>query len=161
MKLIYSAVYVAVTGFIAYLAGEAMPRRWFKEWKFPYNEFSWEKKGGIYNKFKVKKWKNKIIDMSKIFTGMLPKAVKFGANSKDLNALIKETCVAEFIHRFLCGISGGVYWIWNSSEGLVVWLLCVLGNMPFIMIQRYNRPHLKSLMKRMEKREAAAGCLQT
>lgn len=160
MKLLCSAVYVAAVGLIAYLAGEALPRERFDEKKFPYSQFSWEKKGGIYDKFKIKKWKNKIIDMSKIVTGMLPKAVKFGANSKDLQALVKETCVAEFIHWVLCILSGGVYWIWKSSAGVFVWLLCILGNLPFIMIQRYNRPHLVALAKKMKKRETAAvGCV--
>lgn len=154
MRLVYSAVYVAVTGFIAYLIGEALPRKWFNEQKFPFDEFSWEKKSKLYDALKIKKWKNKIIDMSKIFTGMLPKAIKFGANSKDLQALIKETCVAEFIHWVLCIVSFGVYWIWNSFAGIFVWILCIVGNIPFIMVQRYNRPHLKILKSRMEKREA-------
>lgn len=160
MKLVYSAVYVAVCGFVAYLIGEAMPRKWFNERKFPYSEFEWEKNSEIYKTLKVKKWKNKMIDMSKIFTGMIPKAIKLGANSRDLRVLIKETCVAEFVHWVLCIISGGVYWIWESSAGVVVWFLCIVGNLPFIIIQRYNRPHLMSLMKRMEKKEAlSAECV--
>jgi len=153
MKWIYSAFYVAVTGFISYLIGEALPRKWFDENRFPYREFSWEKFGKIYDKFKIKKWKTKLIDMSKIMVHMISKTVKFNATTKQLSELIKETCVAEFIHLVLCLTSVGVYWIWDGITGVFVWILCIIGNIPYIMVQRYNRPHLKALREKMLKRQ--------
>lgn len=156
MKLVYSAVYVAISGFIFYLIGEALPRKWFSENRFPYIDFVWEKKGKVYDKLKIKKWKNKLIDMSKIFSSMIPKAVSFDVTPAQIQALIKETCVAEFIHYILCFTSGGVYFIYNDLMGILVWILCIIGNIPFILIQRYNRPHLKALRDRLLKRGAEA-----
>ena len=154
MKLVYSAVYVAISGFIFYLIGEALPRKWFRENRFPYIDFVWEKKGKVYDKLKIKKWKNKLIDMSKIFSSMIPKAVSFDVTPAQIQALIKETCVAEFIHYILCFTSGGVYFIYNDLTGILVWILCIIGNIPFILIQRYNRPHLKALRDKMLRRSA-------
>ena len=33
-------------------------------------------------------------------------------------------------------------------------VLCILGNLPFILIQRYNRPQLIRLLERTKRREA-------
>lgn len=149
MKLVYSAVYIAISGFIFYLIGEAMPRKWFSEDKFPYSDYKWERKGKIYDKLKIKKWKSKLIDMSKIFATMIPKSVALNVTPAQLSALIKETCVAEFIHYVLCLTSAGVYYIYRDAKGIFVWFLCVLGNIPFILVQRYNRPHLKVIRDKM------------
>lgn len=154
MKWIYSAVYVAATGFIAFLLGEVLPREWFNEGEFPYSEFNWEKGGKIYDRLKIKKWKSKLIDMSKIVMNMVPKSVKANATPAQLRRLVKETCVAEFVHLVLCLTSAGVYVIWQDFMGVVVWLMCVVGNIPFIMVQRYNRPHLIKLADRMTVRSA-------
>ena len=149
MRLVYSAVYIAVSGFIFYLLGETFPRKWFSEDKFPYKDFLWEKHGKIYNKLKIRKWKNKLLDMSKIFTSMIPKAVSTNVTPAQLQALIKETCVAEFIHYVLCFTSVGVCWIYKDAKGVFVWFLCILGNLPYIVIQRYNRPLLRALRDKM------------
>lgn len=149
MKVVYSAVYVAITGFIFYMIGEVLPRKWFSEDKFPYSDYKWEKKGKVYDSIKIKKWKNKVIDMSKIFASKIPKSVMLNVTPVQLQALIKETCVAEFIHYVLCLTSAGVCMFFEDEKWLIVWALCILGNIPFILIQRYNRPHLKSIRNRM------------
>lgn len=67
--------------------------------------------------------------------------------------LVRETCVAELIHWLLALCGGVVYLFWKNSVGVLLSFLVFLGNLPFILIQRYNRPALLALAKRLAERE--------
>ena len=153
MKLLMSIVYVAVIGILAHYVGESLPRGLFSEYKFPYRAFKWEKDGKFYNCLRIKKWKNHLPDMSRIMRDMLPKRITFDATSDNIDALIKETCVAECVHYWLCIFSVGIYLIWKNYVGVILALVFVACNIPFMMIQRYNRPHLIKLRNKLLKRE--------
>lgn len=154
MKLALSIIYVAFIGILCFFIGESLPRNLFKESAFPFKIYKFENNGKIYEKIKIKKWKCKVPDMSKIMKDMLPKSVFYNSTAEDLDKLIKETCVAEFIHGLLCFLSLGVYFIWKSTTGIVLSLLSILGNIPFILIQRYNRPHLIKIRNRLILKES-------
>ncbi len=153
MKLLMSIVYVAVIGILAHYIGESLPRSRFSEEKFPYRAFRWEKNGRIYEYIRIKKWKTRLPDMSRVMRDMLPKRVTFDAQSENINALIKETCVAECVHYWLCIFSVGIYFIWKNYVGVILTVVFIVCNIPFMMIQRYNRPHLILLRNRLLKRE--------
>ena len=153
MKLLMSIVYVAVIGILAHYVGESLPRGLFSEYKFPYRAFKWEKDGKFYNCLRIKKWKNHLPDMSRIMRDMLPKRITFDATSDNIDALIKETCVAECVHYWLCIFSVGIYLIWKNYVGVILALVFIACNIPFMMIQRYNRPHLIKLRNKLLNRE--------
>lgn len=153
MELLFSIIYVAAIGILAHYIGESLPRSWFDETKFPFAPYRFEKNGDFYDKIKIKSWKTKLPDMSRIMKDMLPKKITYKSGSENIQALIKETCVAEFIHKALSVFSIGVYFIWKNSIGVVLVIVCVVCNLPFIIIQRYNRPHLIELKNRIAKRE--------
>lgn len=153
MKLLMSIVYVAVIGILAHYIGESLPRPLFSEYKFPYRTYKWERGGKIYNRLKIKKWKTHLPDMSRVMRDMMPKKVTYDATSTNVDALIKETCVAECVHYWLCVFSVGIYLIWKNYVGVILALVFVFCNIPFIMIQRYNRPHLIKLRQKLLKRE--------
>ena len=153
MNLLMSIAYVAVIGILAHYIGESLPRSLFSEYKFPYRIYKWENDGKVYNRLKIKKWKTHLPDMSRVMRDMLPKKVTFDATSNNIDALIKETCVAECIHYWLCIFSVGIYLIWKTYVGVVLAFVFVVCNLPFIMIQRYNRPHLVKLRDKLLKRE--------
>ena len=153
MKLLMSIVYVAVIGILTHYVGESLPRCLFCECKFPYRTYIWEQDGKIYNRLKIKKWKNHLPDMSRVMRDMLPKKISFDATSANVDALIKETCVDECVHYWLCVFSLGIYLIWKTYVGVILALVFVFCNIPFIMIQRYNRPHLVKLRDKLIKRE--------
>ena len=149
-----SICYIGLTGLISFYVGAMLPRKWFHDNKFPFRSYKWEKGGKVYDKLNIRKWKGEILDMSKIMTIILPKKLPISATSGDVQSLIAETCVAEAVHWILCVVSAGNYWIWKkSAEGIVITVLCIIGNMPFILVQRYNRPHLQILREKMIKRE--------
>ena len=157
MKLLMSIVYVAVIGILAHYVGESLPRGLFSEYKFPYRAFKWERDGKFYNRLNIKKWKNHLPDMSRIMRDMLPKRITFDATSDNIDALIKETCVAECVHWGLIAASLGIFLFWRSGWAVLFWLVYNFsGNLPFIIIQRYNRPRLVMLEQRRQRRMAKA-----
>ena len=84
---------------------------------------------------------------------MVKKKVKQYRSIEEKTALVEETCVAEIVHVFLipfgipCFFFGGLLW---GGISFAVW---TLGNIPFIMIQRYNRVRLFILLERLKKKE--------
>lgn len=154
MELFWSVCYIGLTGLASFFIGAALPRKWFHDDKPPFKTYKWEKDGKIYEKLNIRKWKGEIIDMSKFMKNILPKKVPLSATAKDVQILIAETCVAEAVHWCLCIISAGNIWIWKKSiEGVIIFILCIIGNMPFILVQRYNRPHLRELKEKLLKRK--------
>lgn len=158
MKLLSSIVYVAIIGILAHYIGESLPRRWFSEKRFPYVIFVWEKNGKLYEKIGIKRWKTKLPDMSRVMRDMLPKKVTPENTSESVTALIKETCVAECVHYWLCVFSLGIYFIWKNETGAILMAVFIVCNIPFILIQRYNRPHLIRFRDRLLKREEREKC---
>ena len=68
--------------------------------------------------------------------------------------MIQETCIAEWIHELLILIGFGCVFLWKGIGGWIVSLLYALGNLPYIIIQRYNRPKFIGLLKRLQAKEA-------
>lgn len=69
-------------------------------------------------------------------------------------SLIDETCVAELIHVVLIFACPLFWLIFRTTFGLIVGILYGLSHVPFILIQRYNRPRLVALYRKIMKREA-------
>jgi glycosyl-4,4'-diaponeurosporenoate acyltransferase len=153
MAFLKSVIYVLVLGIAAHFIGEALPRRWFRHDRFPFRTWKWERNGTVYEKIRVQDWKDHVPDLSRVMKDMVPKRVGICPTSKEVRTLVVETCVAEFIHSVLCVLSLGVYLFWKNRMGVFLSAVVVLCNLPFIFIQRYNRPMLVSLADRLEIRE--------
>lgn len=65
--------------------------------------------------------------------------------------MIAETCIAECTHVLLCIAVFRCLWIWPGWGGKAFTAIYILVNVPFIMIQRYNRPRLVAIHNRMYK----------
>jgi len=148
-----AVLYVAVIGLLSNVAALFIKRDKLKEDRFPFKPYGWERNGRIYDRLAIRKWKNRVPDVSRVFKPLMPKRVTAGTTSQDLKALVKECCVAELIHVMLIILSIVVVFICPGLEGLILWFLCLLINLPFVLIQRYNRPQLKSTIRRLEARE--------
>lgn len=149
----YCILYIAAIGLLSQIIGPVLPRKWFKADRFPYRCYSWEKEGRIYRKLRVHKWKDRAPDMSKISRRMVRKNVKLSFTHSNVERLVAETCVAEMIHWVLIFLSPGIYQIWAEVEGFLIAVTYSLCNLPFIIIQRYNRPTLVKLAARLKDRE--------
>ena len=154
------AIFFAVTGLLLFFLGRLIPPEKMEWYRFPYKLYAAEKEGNIYKKIGIHHWQNKVPDMSKIFKKIMPPKKMVDTHPDSLLRMIQETCVAELTHIALCVT--GLYCIklWPGAGGIILALLNIcLFNLPFILIQRYNRPRLVRLYKRqIEKELQAASC---
>lgn len=154
MSLLYAALYVAALGILSHFVGQALPRAHFDPQRFPYRSTDWENGGKVYEKLGIKHWKDRLPDMSKIMPDMVKKKMS-AVKSQGMDVLIAETCVAECVHWALILLSLGIFFFWRGAWAVVFWLVYnLLGNLPFIIIQRYNRPRLVMLEQRRKRRAA-------
>ena len=151
MKLLKCACYLALTGTVGFFAGRIVPKGWFKPEKGWFRSFSFERNGAVYEKLGIRKWHKKVLDMSRIFPMLMPAKKMNAENQSDISIMIRETRIAEFTHMIL-GISGFLcLFLWRGIGGMIVSLLYCIGNIPFIMIQRYNRPRLEKVRRKRER----------
>lgn len=145
-------LWLAGTGIAAFVLGRILPKRWFRGDRFPFRSFSFERDGKIYDRIRIKTWQNKVPDMSRILPKVMPAKRLAGNGKEGLPRMVQETCVAEFIHALLSVLSLFCLYLWPGVGGAVIVVLYVLGNLPYILIQRYNRPRLMKLLARYAKR---------
>jgi len=156
MELLECFLYVILIGVASHFVGQALPRQWFDPDGLTFRMRNWELDGRFYQKIHIRRWKDKLPDASKIVTDMYRKEITRAPSEENLKRLIEESCVAEFIHKLLILFSLYVVKIWGGKAGWICWLLCVLGNLPFIFIQRFNRPRLRAALLRMQEKNDTA-----
>lgn len=143
MDFLRCVFYLAINGFLFFAIGRVMPKGWLHSDRAPFKSFAFEKDGKIYEKIGIKHWQNKVPDMSRILPWAMPAKKVTGDFPERLPVMLQETCVAELIHWILCIVSAGCIRIWRGAGGVLIFLIaCVILNLPFIIIQRYNRPRL-------------------
>ena len=147
MKFLWAVGYIAALGILAHIVGQA--RRWFDPDRFPYRCAPWEQNGRVWRKLGVHRWKDHVPDMSRIMGDMVKKKLPDGNTPEGLRVLVLETCVAECVHWWLAVASLGIFFFWRGGWAVVFCLVYnLLGNLPFQIIQRYNRPRLRRLAEK-------------
>ena len=145
-------VYLTSLGMFAFFIGRFIPKSWIKPEVFPYRIFKFENNGRFYELFGVRKWQTKVLDMSRIFPKIIPPKRINDDFQAELPLMIKETCIAELVHWILFVPVVFCLSLWEGIGGIIVVTLYELLNIPYIIIQRYNRPRMINTLKRMEKR---------
>ena len=141
--------YYGFIGLLFFIIGRILPKKWFDYNAFPYKTLACEKGGKIYEKIAINRWQSKVPDMSRVFPRLMPQKRMMATDADTLLLMIRETCIAEFIHTILsaCGLFG--MYILPGSRGAIFYAAYfLLGNLPFILIQRYNRPRLVRLYEK-------------
>ena len=146
-------VYLFLCGVAIFLLGRLVPHRWIREDGFPFGTLGFEENGDFYEHFGIRHWQKKVPDMSRLFPQLIPKKALDGEMVQKLPILIKETCIAEMAHVLLAVAALLCLHIWSGLGGVIVTILFELGNLPYILIQRYNRPRLKKLYSALCQRE--------
>lgn len=140
----YCVIYIAVLGVLSFIIGRLLPKGWFHADRFPYKTAAGEQK--IYQALRVKSWQSKVPDMSKLFRHIMPAKKMTAETVADIPRMLEETCVAELTHTLLSILGLAMLWLWPGWGGIIVTIIYILlGNVPFIIIQRYNRPRLQRL----------------
>lgn len=153
------ALIVAFIGAASHYIGQLLPRRSFDYTAPPYAPYRWERDGMFYTKFKVQFWKDRVPDMSQHVKSMFRKKISVFRDFDFIKDLVLETCVAEFVHWMLVLISPVFLVLMEGLAGRIGTVIYALANLPFVMIQRYNRPRLVRLMN-LQRRQDLADTLQ-
>lgn len=140
--------FYALAGAAGFFLGRLLPKTWFHPQLAPFRCRPSEQEGKVYEKLGIKRWQNRLPDMSRILPGVMPAKNLAGDYRQRLWTMLEETCVAEFTHAILC--IAGLYGLklWPGLGGLVVCLLYTAANLVYIGIQRYNRPRLLRLYRK-------------
>ncbi|MGC3953039.1 MAG: hypothetical protein QM804_02100 [Propionicimonas sp.] len=115
----------------------------------------WERDGEWYrDQLRIDRWKDKLPSLKT--AARFSKKRLSAASHRYLDRFVTETCRAESNHLRAIG-AVMVMRLWTPVD---LWSVClmlaIVGNLPFIMIQRYNRPRLMRALERIERRELAA-----
>lgn len=153
-ELLKCLIYLVAVSIALFLLGRVLPKRWFHGERFPFRTFRFEKEGRIYHALGVRKWKDGFPDMSVILPFLMPsKKLPKNLTAAHVELMIQETCVAEWVHGLLCLLGFGCVFFWNTVGGWLLAALYALSNIPYIIIQRYNRPKLMRLLRRLVAKE--------
>ena len=145
-----SCAFVITMGILINPIMKSVPRR-FDPTVFPFRNFAFEKQGKLYEKLKIRKWKDSLPDMSRYIKWLAPKNLKSGATPAHLQTLIQESCVAGLSHAILAILSHGVLIWWkNGRAWIFLAVYNLLFNLPYIMIQRYNRPRFIKMLRMLQ-----------
>ena len=142
-------VFHAATGYAAYRLGEARLSR--DGWLLRPRRF--EAGGRWYRRrLRIHGWKDRVPEAGALFAGGVSKRQLPSYDASGLELFVRETRRAELAHwwALLCG---PVFLLWNPPLASVLLVAYgVAANLPFIMIQRYNRFRTQSLIERLSRR---------
>jgi glycosyl-4,4'-diaponeurosporenoate acyltransferase len=109
--------------------------------------------GRCYRRWaRIDRWKDKVPEAGDLFRGGVSKRHLPAYDPKGLRLFVRETRRAELAHWWAMGC-GPVFVLWNPplASGLLVGY-GVAVNLPFILIQRYNRFRTQALLERLARR---------
>lgn len=141
---------VGIIGIAAFFIGESIPRSVYDYRRFPFKCYAWEQDGRIYEKLGVRWLKTHSIDMSRIMPKAFPKQNTMSRDKAHLERLVREMCNAELVHWVLTLLSPVFWLLIEGWYGLAIAVGYALSNLGDVIIQRYNRPRIVMIIKRIE-----------
>lgn len=133
----------------------SIDKKFFDPNRKMYKPHKWERDGKFYSDvLKINKWKD-----------FLPQHVGKDGFSKDhlddvsveyLDEFIMETCRGEWNHSMNCLFAIALLLMNDLLFGIILSIALLLGNLPFAIIQRYNRFRLQKLRKTIIRRQERA-----
>ena len=128
---------------------------------FFFRSHPFERDGQNYeNVFKVKRWKHLLPDGGGLWKKRGYKKRHLEDISEDnLERFLLESCRAELTHWLVISF----FWVFGfflpaSATGLML-IIALLGNLPCIIAQRYNRPRFLRLLERTHSRQNAGNAI--
>ena len=124
-----------------------VPVSLFRPGAWLYRARSWEAQGRRYEQwFRVNRWKKLLPDGAALFRRGFRKKRFVSKSPAYLRRFMLETCRGELVHWIVFAFAP-VFFLWNPPHvGLVMILYAALANLPFIIVQRYNRFRLLRLL---------------
>ena len=127
-----------------------LPSKVFNPYRKRYKVYS--KENELYNKLKIKKWKDKIPELGKL-SGFAKTEIAEPNNPEYIYKFLTENCIAEALH-FYSIVAGLLIFIFLPREyiftiGLPVFFLNFLLHIMPILVQRYLRPKFLKIYNRL------------
>lgn len=110
---------------------------------------SWEREGQIYQRiFRVRRWKNRLPESSRIIKGSFNKTSIGSLKPEHLRIYLIESCRAELLHWL--GIPPFILFGFFVPLNVLMWMgvYALIFNVPFIIIQRFNRPRILAYLNK-------------
>jgi glycosyl-4,4'-diaponeurosporenoate acyltransferase len=146
--LLWNVLIIGLWHTVIFIACIKIPVSSFNPEKGRFVAKSWEHGGRWYrNKLKIHEWKDKLPQY--IGKGDFSKRHLKDLSINYLNMFIEETCRGEWMHMKNCICSVIVLIINPMLVGITASFLIIIGNLPFALVQRYNRFRLQVLKKRL------------
>lgn len=147
--------YMAMWGVLTFPMGRLFKRLNLQWDRPPFRAMKWERGGAVYERAGIRLWKDFVPDVSKVFPRIVPrKAIDGRPTPAAMRDMLAETCVAELVHWVLLLPGLALFALWPGPGGVAMYIAyAVVGNLPFIMIQRYNRPRFVRMLAAAEARE--------
>lgn len=144
------AVFLGFSVIITFFCSK-LPKSIFDYKKWLFRERAWENNGQIYqNIFRVRVWKRFMPELSDFIKSIFPKKTIKEYNTLYLSNYLAESCRAEMTHWNII-LSSVLFSLWNdASNSFIMAVIAVILNMPYIIIQRYNRPRIIKLLEQKE-----------
>lgn len=126
-----------------------VPLRYFQRSSSLFKIAAWENSGHLWQRlFCVKKWKGAVPDGARLFKFGYEKKALHGFDNDTLQRFAAETKRAELAH-WLSILPAPLFFFWNPVwAGWVMILYALFFNVPFIIVQRYNRARLEMILER-------------
>jgi len=139
----------AGTGYAAHrLSGRRLAR---DGWLLRARRF--EDDGRLYRRvLRIHRWKDRLPEAGALFDGGISKRELPARDVTGLGLFVRETRRAELAHWWAMACSP-LFLVWNPPLAAALLVAYgVLVNLPFILIQRYNRFRTQPLLLRLERR---------
>jgi len=138
-------VFHSATGYAAHRLGDHRLGR--DGWLLRLRRF--ETAGAWYRRrLRIHRWKDRLPDAGDLFRGGVSKRHLPAYDAAGLQAFARETRRAELAHWWaMC--CGPIFVLWNAPLAAVLLVAYgVVVNLPFVLIQRYNRARIQALADR-------------
>ena len=153
IMFLYLLLAVAICGLMAgiiTLITRILPKKVFSPYRkrFRVND----KENKLYNKLKIKKWKDSIPELGKL-SGFSKSEISEPNNPNYIFKFLTENCIAEALH-FYSIVAGLLVFIFLPREyvftiGLPIFFLNLILHLMPILVQRYLRPKFFKLYNRL------------
>lgn len=105
-------------------------------------------------RLRIHRWKDKVPEAGAVFDGGISKRQLPATDTEGLAVFVRETRRAELGHWWALACSP-LFVLWNPPLAATLLVTYgVLANLPFILIQRYNRSRTQSVLSRLARRGA-------
>lgn len=110
----------------------------------------WERNGICYRRLlAVHRWKDRVPEAGAVFAGGVSKRALPSRSAEGLARFAVETRRAERSHWWAMSI-GPLALLWNPPIGAIAMVAYgLLVNVPFVVIQRYNRARVERVLRRV------------